>query len=274
MPSLPAADCHAHIFCPGKYAFAPEANYVPHGTQLGTAANFAAVLDAHGLTHGLLVAAEPYMTDNRCMLDALDTYADRYKGVALVSPGIADGELDALAAKAIVGVRFNLSSFGMKQFDDPATPRLLARLKELDWFLQIHCERDELAEAMPILRRSGVRVMVDHFGRPDPGKGLDQPGFAALLELGREHNAVVKLSGPYRSSIEGYPYRDIDPYVAAAIDAFTLDRCVWGSDWPFVRHDARMDYGPELGVVSRWLPAEADRRKLMWETPRALFRFA
>ncbi len=271
MSPLPAVDCHAHIFCPGRYAFAPDANYIPHGTQLGTAANFAAVLDAHGLTHGLFVAAEPYMTDNSCMIDGIEAYPGRFKGFALVAPDISDRDLEALAGKPIVGVRYNLTSFGMRQFNHPATPRLFERLRELDLFLQIHCEKDELAEAMPILRKSPVRVIVDHFSRPDPSTGLGQPGFAALLELGREHNAVVKLSGPYRSSREGYPYRDIDPFIEASINAFTLDRCVWGSDWPFVRHDSRMDYGPELAVVDRWLPDEASRRKLMWETPKELF---
>jgi predicted TIM-barrel fold metal-dependent hydrolase len=68
--------------------------------------------------------------------------------------------------------------------------------------------------------------------------------------------------------------RDVDPFIAAAIRAFTLDRCVWGSGWPFVRHDARMDHGPEFACVVRWLPAETNQQKLMWETPKRLFGFA
>jgi predicted TIM-barrel fold metal-dependent hydrolase len=274
MAGLPAADCHAHVFGAGPQSFAADANYLPHPTQLGTAAQFAAVLEAQGLTHGLLVAAEPYGTDNGVMLEAIAAHGGRFKGVALVAPDISDREFDALAARPIVGIRYNLSSFGMRQFNHPATPRLFSRLKELGWFLQIHCMEDELAEAMPLLRKSGVRVMIDHFGRPKISRGLAQPGFAALLELGRETEAVVKLSGPFRSSEEGYPYLDVDPFIEAAIGAFGLDRCIWGSDWPFVRHDGRLDHGPEFSVVKRWLPGEADRRKLLWETPKQLFGFA
>jgi predicted TIM-barrel fold metal-dependent hydrolase len=161
----------------------------------------------------------------------------------------------------------------MRQFHHPANDRLLARLRELGWFLQIHCQKDELVEALPIIRRTGVRVMVDHFGRPQPPRGLTQPGFAALLELGKSTAAVVKLSAPFRASVDGHPYRDVDPFITAAIDAFTLDRCVWGSDWPFVRHDAPVNYGRQLECVERWLPAESDRRQLLWETPRTLFGF-
>jgi predicted TIM-barrel fold metal-dependent hydrolase len=271
--TTPAVDSHAHVFGPG-HAFAPDIPYVPHATQQGTAAQFRAVLDAHGLTHGLLVAAQPYLYDNSCMLEAIAGSAGRFKGVALVRPGATGRELEALAEAGVVGIRFNLSSFGMREFTEPGADRLLAQVREMGWYLQIHCQDDELAEAIPVLRRAGVRVMIDHFGRPEIARGLAQPGFAALLELGRAGANVVKLSGPFRCSREGYPYRDVDPFIAAAIDAYTLDRCVWGSDWPFVRVSERIDYGPPLACLHRWLPAEVDRRTVLWNTPARLFGFS
>lgn len=70
-----------------------------------------------------------------------------------------------------------------------------------------------------------------------------------------------------------YPYRDVDPFIAVAIEAYTLERCVWGSDWPFVRMDERMDYGPPLTCLPRWLPDPQDRRKVLWDTPARLFGF-
>jgi predicted TIM-barrel fold metal-dependent hydrolase len=114
--------------------------------------------------------------------------------------------------------------------------------------------------------------MFDHFGRPDVAKGVSQPGFQQMLAFGREGH-VIKLSGPFRSSSAGYPWTDVDPFIAAAIDAFTVDNCVWGSDWPFVRMDERMDYGPAYSCVARWLPGEADRRKVLWDNPQRLFGF-
>jgi len=264
-----AVDSHAHVFAPG-HPFAPDIPYVPHPSQQGTARQFRAVLDAHGFTHGLLVAAQPYLYDNRVLLDAIAGSGGRFKGVALARPG---DDVQLLADAGVIGVRFNLSTFGMREWTEPGAERLLGQLAEMGWFLQIHCERDELAEALPIIRRSRVTVMVDHFGRPDPAAGIRQPGFAALLELGRSGPHVVKLSGPFRSSREGYPYHDVDPFIAAALEAFTLDRCVWGSDWPFVRTEERIDYGPPLACLDRWLPDAADRRRVLWETPARLFGF-
>ena len=101
-----------------------------------------------------------------------------------------------------------------------------------------------------------------------------QPGFQALLAFGREGHAI-KLSGPFRASTQGcFPWDDVDPFIAAAIDAFTIDRCVWGSDWPFVRMDDRMDYGPALACLARWVPGAADREKVLWHNPARLFGFS
>jgi predicted TIM-barrel fold metal-dependent hydrolase len=47
-----------------------------------------------------------------------------------------------------------------------------------------------------------------------------------------------------------------------------------GSDWPFLRAPERVDYGPLLRLVERLVPDFEDRRKLLWETPRALFGFS
>jgi predicted TIM-barrel fold metal-dependent hydrolase len=62
--------------------------------------------------------------------------------------------------------------------------------------------------------------------------------------------------------------------VRALIDAFTLDRCLWASDWPYLRAPSRVDYGVLLALALELFPDAADRRTLMWDTPRALFGVA
>lgn len=267
-----AVDSHAHVFCPG-HPFAADREYTPHPTQLGTPERFAAVLDSHGLTNALLVGAGPYGPDNRCMLQAIANHRGRFKGIALVKPDISDRDLASLADGGVVGMRLNIMNHGLRPLTEPGAEKLLARVKEMNWFVQIHSQKDELIEARPILKKAGVRVMLDHFGRPDLKQGVQGRGYQTLLDFGREGEHVVKLSGPFRSSLQGPPYNDVDPYIEAAIDAFTLDRCVWGSDWPWVRMDERMDYGPVYACLSRWLPEEKDRRKVLWDTPARLFGF-
>src|SRR5690606_1041488 len=141
------------------------------------------------------------------------------------------------------------------------------------WFGQRHLRGDGLLRLVAILEASGVRVVVGQCGCADVGQGLDQSGFQALLELGRRGRSAIKLSGVFRSSQQLWPYADCDQYVQALIDSFTLDNCVWGSDWPFVRVPHRMDYGPIYQLLARWLPDAADRQRVLWDTPSRWFGF-
>jgi predicted TIM-barrel fold metal-dependent hydrolase len=115
---------------------------------------------------------------------------------------------------------------------------------------------------------------VDHLGRPNIPRGLDQPAFAALLRVARTGRVTVKMSGYAKFSKTSYPFEDCWPFVGAVVDAFSLDHCVWASDWPFLRATERQDYGPLLALVGQLFPNAADRRKLFWDTPIRLFNFA
>jgi len=275
MAGPPAADCHFHVFGDlHRYPLAPDIVYQPAPSTMGTVEQLLAVFDAHGITHGLAVGAGPYGTDNRCLLDGIAASGGRLKGIALVRPDVTDAELDRLGAGGIVGVRINLLDHGIAPLRAPGMDRLLARLKERGWFAQVHCGRDQFADAAPVLRAAGVRVLVDHFARPEIARGLDQPGFRALLDFGRSGQGVLKISGPFRAFSSRFPWREADPFMAAAIEAFGIDRCVWGSDWPFTRVDERVDYGPVLGMLARWVSDERDRRKVLWDNPSRLFGFA
>ena len=119
-----------------------------------------------------------------------------------------------------------------------------------------------------------MRVLVDHCGRPTVDDGVDERGFRALLELGATRRAFVKLSGFVKFSRKPAPYDDARPFVGALVDAFSLDHCLWASDWPYLRAPVHVDYGVLLQVALALFPDAADRRKLMWETPRHLFGFA
>jgi predicted TIM-barrel fold metal-dependent hydrolase len=228
MSPLPAVDSHARVFDPVRFPLRDTGGHMPAPHECGTPAQFLTVLDAHGMTHGLLVNPQAgYATDNRCMLDAIAQSRGRLKGIALIGHEITDAELQALADGGVAGARFNLLFAHATSIRGEAGARLLARIRELGWFAQIYFRGDGLLEAMPVLRESGVRIVVDHLGAPDTDLGLSQPGFQALLALGRSGNAAVKLSGAFRSSKQPWPHADLDPFVAALVDAFTPDNCVW-----------------------------------------------
>ena len=48
---------------------------------------------------------------------------------------------------------------------------------------------------------------------------------------------------------------------------------MWASDWPFVSHEGSERYDRLLALLFQWLPDAALRRKVLVDTPAALFRF-
>ncbi len=252
-------DCHAHIIDPVRFPFREE---------------FCAVLDRHGVSNGVLVQLSGYGTDNSANLDAMKTYPGRFKTIAVVDPDAGDRALEDLAAAGVVGVRFNLVSYDPDALTRPDTPRLLQRLKSLGWFAQVYADDAQWPDAAAVLKASGVRVLVDHFGVRDIAVGTRHAGFQAVLALGREGNAIVKLSSLFRVSrmIEGFD--DLDPFADELLTAFSVDHCIWGSDWPFINVPRRPNYADLLTPMSRWLPDPGDRACVLARNPRRLFGFA
>ncbi len=268
----PKIDCHNHVLDPARFAYADDVVYRPGGQEIATRLQHADVMNAYGVTHALLVGPNSgYGNDNRCLLDALAHDRERFKGIAVVRNDVSRAELERLKASGVVGVALNPTVHGVAYYADIAP--LLRLLAELDLFVQVQVEHDQLLALAPQLQAGAARILIDHCGRPTPSAGLTQPGFQALLALARSGRAAVKISGFQKFSAEAAPHRDAEPFVRRLVDAFTLDACLWASDWPFLKATQRLDYGPLLKLVEHWFPDVADRRRLLWDTPRRLFGF-
>jgi predicted TIM-barrel fold metal-dependent hydrolase len=268
----PKVDCHNHVLDPLRFPYAADTPYRPSGHEIATASQMNQMFDAYGVRKALLVQPNSgYGTDIRCLLDTVAASNGRFKGVAVVPHDIAEADLAQLKTQGIVGIAFNLPFHGVPYYLD--TEALLAKLVRLDMFLQIQVHEDQLLALLPLLERFPVRLLIDHCGRPTPSAGIRAPAFQALLEFGRRGRASVKLSGHIKFSDQPHPFPDTWPFVRALVEAFTLDACVWGSDWPFLRAPERVDYGPLLTLTQQLFPDPADRRKLFWDTPHRLFCF-
>jgi predicted TIM-barrel fold metal-dependent hydrolase len=265
-------DCHNHIIDPARFPFSPQGGYRPRPDENGTKEDFAAVLDTYGMSYALLVQPSCYGTDNRAILDAVAWQPTRFKAIGVLDPTTSDHELEHLRARGMVGVRFNLP-FDPEALIRPAVDPFLARLKVQGWFVQVHGRDADWADAAPILKRSGVRLIVDHMGLETAEDGLHQRGFKSVLALGRETDAVVKLSAFYRMSQRAPAFEDLDPFIAAVIQNFGITRCIWGSDWPFLDASLRPAYDEVLAPLLHWLPNEDDRRAVFWDNPCRLFCF-
>src|SRR5579871_2566508 len=262
LPACPKIDCHIHAIDPARFPYAHDTPYRPSGQEIAPAAQLIRVLDVFDVRHALIVATNTgYGSDSGILLDTIRLGNGRFKGVAVVNNDIDIEDLERLKQAGVVGIAYNVPFHGTAYYRDTAS--LLDKLIELDLFLQIQVEDDQLLALLPLIERSRVRLVFDHCGRPAVADGLTARAFQALLAIGRARDAYVKLSGYYKFSRLPHPHEDAAPFIHALAEAFTLDRCVWGSDYPFLRARERLDYGPLLAMLPRLFPAEGDQRRLL-----------
>ena len=180
------------------------------------------VLDANGISHGVLTAPSFYGTDNSLLLDALDRAAGRLRGTVIVDAGIDRASLAAMGGRGAVGIRLNwVRRSTLPDVSAPIYRQLFANVRDLGWHVEIYLEGPSLAKILPAIRDSGATVVVDHFGSPDPARGVACAGFQAVLDGVRTADTFVKLSAPYRQG-------GVDPqrYVDALLDAGGPQRLV------------------------------------------------
>ncbi|MFM7332702.1 MAG: amidohydrolase family protein [Brachymonas sp.] len=247
--TMPKIDGRCHVLDPQRHPYAPDVAYRPAGQEQGEWPSFQAVLASHHVTHALLVGPNSgYATDNRCLLDALALSQGAYQGIAVVANDGREETLRDLQQRGVIGIAFNPSLHGCDFYAD--IEPLLKRLAQLGMWAQFQVQDDQLLELLPMIERSGVRVMIDHCGRLNLKDSLLQSGFQTLLAWGRSSQTVVKLSGFAKFSENGLPLDDVRPVLEALAKNFGLQRCIWASDWPYLKAPYRLDYGPMLALYA------------------------
>jgi len=269
----PKIDCHVHVIDPANFPYGEDAAYKPAGQEIGTTAQLRQVMTCYGVKHALLVQPNSgYGRNNSCMLDAIAKDKGRFKGIAIIDLDADIATLREFQAQGIVGAAINPTFHGNDYYKH--ANGLMKRLADLDMFFNLQVENDQFLMYAPWIERIPVKVLIDHAGRPAPTAGLSQPAFAAMLRLSKTGRVNVKISGYLKFAKVPYPFADCWPFVRAIADAFTLDHCMWASDWPYLRAPERQDYGPLVQLAAQLFPNASDRRKLFWDTPNRLFKFA
>ncbi len=256
-------DGHAHVWRQ-PLAFIPEARHRPDYDAPVEA--YLAELDRHGLASGLLIQPSFLGADNSLMLEAVRRFPGRLKAVVMVDPATPDEELNALEVRGAVGVRFNLIGLPLPDFSREPHAGFVKRLAARKWHVELHREARDLPALLPPLLDSGVRIAVDHFGRPDPAALRDDPGFRYLLGVAATNRVWVKISAAYRSGGDAAA-RDLTP---ALLEHFGPQRLIWASDWPHTQHEAAVNYHSTYALFEAAIPDANIRQAILERAPAAL----
>lgn len=233
MLELPRAaiDTHAHIFEPTLRPVA-DARYVPD--YAATLDQYLDVLTAHDVDRGVLVQPSFLGSDNSYLLSALAAAPDRLRGVIMVSPGqirseLSEGRVANLHGAGIRGVRLNLIGQPLPDLFNPAWQSAAAAMAKHGWHLEIQASGEQWLHLAPALRAWPGKLVIDHLGLP----GQEHPeAIWTVFELAPLEHVWVKTSAPYRSSRQQAAI-----VFAELVEQGCADRLVFGSDWPFTKHE-------------------------------------
>ncbi len=246
-------DSHVHIWVqqPDQYPWSPVGGYVPDNEA--SVETLLKVMDLYNIDGAVLVQPTPYGWDNRYLLDSAKKAPKRFRTVCLVDPMGQDSsdEMKKLVEQSGVnGFRFNWHLRPLEDWSKNRNQQLLWQTADdLKCPLCIQCT----LEYVPLLQKMAqefpnVRIVLDHFGKPVISLGIQQPMFQNLLSLSKLPNVYIKLSGFYYASTQTAPYSDVLPFIQAIISSFGAQRCIWGSDFPFVMD--RWKYASALNWIN------------------------
>ncbi|HEX2565742.1 MAG TPA: amidohydrolase family protein [Burkholderiales bacterium] len=270
---LPAGACdtHFHVFGPERaFPYAPERSYTPAGEA--PKEKLFALHDFLGIERGVVVQSNAHGLDNSASADLIAARPANYRGVALVAPNVSDAALKKLNEQGFRGARFHFMKHLGRGAAMDEILALAPRLAAIGWHLQIHMESALIAEMAGALKRSPVPIVIDHMGRIDASLGPHQKPFRDLMELLKDRNVWVKVSGSERASRQPSPWRDAVPFAKRLVAEFG-DRTLWGTDWPHPNLKEVPDDGVLVDLLSEIAPSEAQRHALLVENPQRFYGF-
>ncbi|WP_296463387.1 amidohydrolase [Pigmentiphaga sp.] len=246
-------DAHVHVF-KRDMPLVPNPRHSPDYSF--TVEQLLDTMDRHGVHYAVIAAASPWGDYNDYVIESLGK-SPRLRGTVITAPSVERVVLDHMHAAGIRGVR--LPFIGMKDLPDLDSwdyRKFLRRLVDLDWHVHVHIEGPRLPAVLPALERSGVKIVIDHIGRPDPVAGTRCEGFQAMLQSVRKGRTWVKMSGAYRL---GANARDCAQALYREVD---VDRLMWASDCPFVGAESSMTYEAAITWLEETIADPADRRRI------------
>lgn len=132
---------------------------------------------------------------------------------------------------------------------------------------------------MPMLedmagRFPGVKIVVDHAGKPDLQAQDCWPEFRKMFRLSRFPQVWISNSEPYEMSVsKRYPYADTWPFYKAIYEEFGGKQLVWGTGYPRPRWELPMEQ--ELEFVDKFCDfySAEDRELLLGRNALRIWKF-
>jgi predicted TIM-barrel fold metal-dependent hydrolase len=275
-------DTHVHVWeiDPPRYPIGPTApGWKSLPDEPGTADELIADMDANGVQWAVLVQTSWSTWDNGYIADSVERFPDRFIGHGLIDPLDPDNASVArywMKERGLAGFRFHPMYYPeQKVLLGAENGPLWEELSALDAVVQFHTFANDADQIAAIAARfPTMRLIIDHMGYPR----VDEPmsAFTPVVELSRFENIVFKLSDVKGRSKEEFPFRDVHPFIKALLDAFGVQRTIWGTGYPGHHRTKHhwLTLADEIRLIRDGLPfvTARDAERILGETAASLWR--
>ena len=232
-----------------------------------------------GLRYAVLINPRFFGWDNSYIAQSLKTYPNLF---------VAHGLLEPENPKAPEILRYWVKEHGFQgmRFSPIYHPR--STWLNAKSFYPVWEEAEKLGAVfnfyiaphqMPMLadmaeRFPGVKVIVDHAGKPDLKSPDCWPEFRKMFVLKKFPQVYISNSEPYEmSEIKKYPYEDTWPFYKAIYEHFGGRQLVWGTGYPRPQWELPMD--KELEFVDKYCDfySDTDRELMLGKNALQIWKF-
>ena len=241
--------------------------------------NEVAEMREFGLKYAVLINPRYYGWDNSYISYALHKYPRLFVAHGLLNPFDADpaGRLRYwMREQGFQGMRFSpLYDPHSTWLNSQELYPLWREAERLGAVFNFYI----LPHQMPMLRDMagrfpGVKVIIDHLGKPDLHAADPWRDFRKMFQLKRYPQVWVSASEPYEISLtKSYPYRDTYPFFKATYEEFGPMQLIWGTGYPKPRWELPMD--KELEFVDKVLDfyTAEDRELILGRKALRIWKF-
>lgn len=257
--SMLIIDCHAHIYGEDetKYPTIEKPYRPPKGK--GTVTHLKSEMKNSGVRHVTAIQTSTfYRFDNRFTSDSARDNKEFMVGVVTLDPDNPESPemLERYVKEYNVrGMRSIAAKSG--KLDDSGVDKLWATAERLGIVINALVNRDKRTEVESLARRHPkLSVVIDHCLNLKAGPNLE-PMLKDMFALAKLPNIHAKLTFIPTGTAQPFPCRDMHDACRAVIDAFSPDRCVWGSDFPCELWCPKVSYAQHLRIFTHELGLDA-----------------
>ena len=212
---------------------------VPNWPAHVTGDEMVAAMDKVGVDGAIFISAfSMYRYDASYAVEVQRAHPGRFalvKPIDPEDPAAADVVADWKKSPGTVGIRIMMTKERGRDPGDAGLDRILRAAVKHDFPVNMLCWDNLDAGIALIDRYPDTRFIVDHLGMLQPRTPPAPPDawvtLPMVLDLARRPNVVIKVSGACTLSRQPYPFADIWDPLARVFDAWSFERCLWGTDW-------------------------------------------